>query len=188
MEIVRKEIPQSVVVFGQAGLRRSDPDYYALYVMNHILGGGRTSRLNEEIREKRGLVYSVHSYLNPLDKIGLIGGRLATANANVGTALELLRGEWERMARDGVSEDELAAAQRYINGSFPLRLDSTRRIAGLLVGIQLNKLGIDYVDRRPGLIGAVTVADIRRVARRLLSPDKLTVVVVGNPDGLDAGR
>ena len=188
IEIVRKDIPQSVVVFGQAGLKRSDPDYYALYVMNHVLGGGRASRLNEELREKRGLVYSVYSYIQPLGPIGLIGGRLATANARVGTALELLRGEWERMARDGVGEDELAAAKRYINGSFPLRLDSTRRIAGLLVGIQLNQLGIDYIDRRPALIGAVTAADIRRVARRLLTPDKLAIVVVGNPDGLDAER
>ena len=188
MKIVRKDIPQSVVVFGQAGLKRSDPDYYALYVMNHVLGGGRTSRLNEEIREKRGLVYSVYSYLRPLGPIGLIGGRLATANARVGTALDLLRGEWERMARDGVREDELAAAKRYINGSFPLRLDSTRGIAGLLVGIQLNELGIDYIDRRPALIEAVAAADIRRVAGRLLSPDKLAIVVVGNPDGLGAGR
>ena len=188
MEIVRKPIPQSVVVFGQIGVKRDDPDYYALYVMNHVLGGGRTSRLNEEIREKRGLVYSVGSYINPLDRIGLIVGRLATANARVGTALDLVRGEWERMARDGVDADELAAAKRYINGSFPLRLDSTRSIAGMLVAIQLNRLGIDYIDRRPALIDAVTGEDIRRVARRLLSPDKLAIVVVGDPQGLESTR
>ena len=175
-------------MFGQAGLGRDHPDYYAAYVMNHILGGGRGSRLNEEIREKRGLVYSVYSYLRPLDRTGLIGGRLATANARVATALDLLRGEWRRMARDGVGEDELAKAKRYINGSFPLRPDSTRSIAGILVGIQLNELGIDYIDRRPALIGAVTAEDIRRVARRLLSPDKLAIAVVGSPDGLDAER
>ena len=97
-----------------------------------------------------------------------------------------MRGEWERMARDGVTEDELTAAKRYINGSFPLRLDSTRSIAGMLVAIQLNGLGIDYIERRPALIDAVTVSDIRRVARRLLSPDKLTIVVVGSPDGLES--
>ena len=188
MEVVRKAIPQSVVFFGQVGLKRADPDYYAAYVMNHILGGGRGSRLNEEIREKRGLVYSVYSYLHPLGRIGLIGGRLATANARVRTALELLRGEWERMARDGVGEDELAAAKRYLNGSFPLRLDSTRSFARMLIGIQLHELGIDYIDRRPALIDAVTVSDIRRVARRLLSPDKLTIVVVGSPEGLETTR
>ena len=186
IEIVRKPIPQSIVVFGQAGVRRDDPDYYAAYAMNHLLGGGgRTSRLNEEIREKRGLVYSVHTYLSLRDRAGLIVGQLATANARVGTALDLVRGEWERMARDGVGEDELEAAKRYINGSFPLRLDSTRSIAGMLVGIQLNELGIDYIDRRPALVDAVTAADIRRVARRLLSPDKLTIVVVGDPEGLE---
>ena len=184
-EIVRQTVPQSIVAFGQAGLNRGHPDYYALYVMNHILGGGRASRLNEELREKRGLVYSVRSYINPLGEIGLIVGQLATANPRVGTALDLVRGEWERMARDGVGEDELEAAKRYINGSFPLRLDSTRSIAGMLVGIQLNELGIDYIDRRPALVDAVTAADIRRVARRLLSPDKLTIVVVGDPEGLE---
>ena len=187
-EIVRKTIPQSVVFFGQVGLERAHPDYYALYVMNHVLGGGRTSRLNEEIREKRGLVYSVGSYINPLGRIGLIVGRLATANAQVGTALDLVRDEWERMARDGVDADELAAAKRYINGSFPLRLDSTRRIAGMLVGIQLNGLGIDYIDRRAGLIDAVTEEDIRRLARRLLSPERLAIVVVGDPQGLESTR
>lgn len=188
MEIVRKPIPQSVVVFGQVGLRRGDPDYYAAYLMNHLLGGGRASRLNEEIREKRGLVYSVHTYFRLFDRAGTIVGQLATANARVGTALDLVRGEWKRMARDGVGEEELAAAKRYINGAFPLRLDSTRRIAGMLVGIQLNGLGIDYIDRRPALIDAVTVSDVRRVARRLLSPDKLAIVVVGDPQGLESAR
>ena len=188
MEIVRQAIPQSVVRFGQAGVKRADPDYYAAYVMNHILGGGQGSRLNEEIREKRGLVYSVYSYLNPLERIGLIGGRLAAANGRVGTALEILKDEWGRMARDGVGDEDLDRAKRYLNGSFPLRLDSTRAIARMLVGIQLNELGIDYLDRRSSLIGAVTADDIRRVARRLLSPDRLVIVVVGDPDGLGAAE
>ena len=187
VEVVRKPVPQSVVVFGQAGVTRDDPDYYAAYIMNHLLGGGgRTSRLNEEIREKRGLVYSVHTYLSLRGRTGTIVGQLATANARVRVALDLVRGEWERMARDGVAEGELAAAKRYINGSFPLRLDSTRSIARMLVAIQLNGLGIDYIERRPALIDAVTVSDVRRVARRLLSPDKLTIVAVGSPDGLES--
>ena len=189
LEVVRKPVPQSVVVFGHAGVKRDDPDYYAAYVMNHLLGGGgRTSRLNEEIREKRGLVYSVHTYLSLRDRAGTIVGQLATANARVKTALDLVRGEWERMARDGVGEHALAAAKRYLNGSFPLRLDSTRSIARILVAIQTNKLGIDYIERRASLIDAVTAGDIRRVARRLLSPDKLTIVVVGDPEGLESTR
>ena len=183
--VVRKPIPQSVVVFGQRGIKRDDPDYYAAYVMNYILGGGGfSSRLTEEIREKRGLVYSVYSYLNPLDRAGLIMGGLGTRNDRVATTLDIVRAEWTRIARHGVDDDELAAAKTYINGSFPLRLDSSRRIAGLLVAIQVSALGIDYLERRPALINAITRDDIRRVARRLLDSDKLTVVVVGDPKGL----
>ena len=188
LEVIRKPVPQSVVVFGQPGIVRDDPDFYAAYVMNHILAVGSGSRLNREIREKRGLVYSVSSRLVPLQNAGLIVGRLATANARVGTALDLLRSEWGRMAREGASEDELAAAKRFLIGAFPLSLDSTGSIADRLVGIQTNRLGIDYIDRRPSLIGAVTVGDIRRVARRLLSPDRLAIVVVGSPEGLDGDR
>ncbi len=184
LAVIRKPIPQSVVVFGQAGLRRDHPDYYAAYVMNHILGGGSASRLHAEIREKRGLVYSVYSYLDPMARAGLIIGRLATKNARVTTALDLIRSEWRRMARQGVGEDDLAAAKTYLNGSFPLRLDSTPNIARMLVAVQSNRLSIDYLDRRASLIDAVGGADIRRVAARLLDADKLVVVVVGNPSEL----
>ena len=183
--IVRRSIPQSVIVFGQRGVKRDDKDYYVAYVMNYILGsGGFTSRLTEEIREKRGLAYSVYSYLNPLDHAGLIMGGLGTRNDRVATSLDILRAEWARITRDGVSEDELRAAKTYLNGSFPLRLDSSQRIANLLVAIQVSKLGIDYLDRRPELIDAVSRDQIRRVARRLLEPDRLTVVVVGDPKDL----
>ena len=183
--VVDRDIPQSVVVFGQQAVKRDDPDYYAAYVMNRVLGaGGFSSRLNIEVREKRGLAYSVYSYLNPLDHVGLIMGGVATANARVAESLSLIRAEWKRMAEAGVDETELAAVKTYINGSFPLRLDSNRRIARILVGIQLSRLGIDYLDRRSSLIDAVTVGDIRRVAARLLKEDRLTVVVVGRPEGL----
>ena len=188
LKVIRKRIPQSVVVFGQAGLKRDDPDFYAAYVMNHILAVGQSSRLNLELREKRGLVYSVSSHLSPFEKAGLIVGGLATANARAGTVLDLLRREWGGMARDRVKEEELEAAKRYLNGAFPLRLDSTRSIARMLVGLQENRLGIDYIDKRSALIDGVTASDVQRVARRLLSPDKLTIVVAGSPDGLDAGR
>lgn len=185
--VVRKPIPQSVVVFGQPGIKRDDPDYYAAYVLNHVLGGGGfSSRLTEEIREKRGLVYSVYSYLNPMDRAGLIMGGLGTKNARVAKSLEIVRAEWERIARDGIDATELDQAKTYINGSFPLRLDSSQRIAGMLVAIQVHRLGIDYIDRRAQLINAVTDADIRRVARRLFDVGKLTVVVVGDPKGLES--
>ena len=184
--IVRKEIPQSVVVFGRAGIKRDDPDYYAAYVMNYVLGGGGfSSRLTQEVREKRGLAYSVYSYLYPLQHAGLMLGGVATANGRVAESLAIIRAELERLGREGVSEQELADAQTFLNGSFPLRLSSGGRIANILVSIQLHDLGIDYIDRRADLINAVTVADVRRVAQRLLDADDLIVVVVGDPEGLD---
>ncbi|MEE8334432.1 MAG: pitrilysin family protein [Alphaproteobacteria bacterium] len=183
--IVRRKVPQSVVVFGHAGIRRDDPDWYAAYVMNRIFGGGGfSSRLTEEVREKRGLAYGVYSYLSPYRHAALMMGGVATANRRVGKSLEVIRTEWKRMAEHGVTVKELAEAKTYINGSFPLRLDSSRRIAGLLVAMQIHDLGIDYVSRRPALINAITLGDISRVARRLMKPDALTVVVVGQPNGL----
>lgn len=184
--VIPRNVPQSVVMFGHEGIARKDPDWYAAYVMMRVLGGGGlVSRLHEEVREKRGLAYSVYAYLNPYDHAALIMGGVATANQRVAESLRIIRSEWRRMAEQGVGEEELAAVKTYINGSFPLRLDSTRRIAGMLVSVQLHELGIDYLSRRSALISGVTVEDIRRVARRLLKPDALTVVVVGQPEGIN---
>ena len=185
--VINKPVPQSVIVFGQGGPKRDDPDFYAAYVMNYVLGGGGfTSRLYTEVREKRGLVYSVYTYLNPLDHAALIVGGAGTANARVTDTLAVVRGVWRRMAEEGLSAGELADAKTFLTGSFPLRFTSSRSVAGILVAMQLESLGIDYLDRRNGFIEAVTLADARRVARRFLDPDRLTVVVVGEPDGLAA--
>jgi len=113
-------------------------------------------------------------------------GGLGTRNDRVATSLNILRAEWTRIANNGVSDEELREAKTYINGSFPLRLDSSRSIANLLVAIQVSKLGIDYLDRRPDLIGAVSRDQVRLVAKRLLEPDGLTVVVVGDPKDLES--
>ncbi|MEX2614992.1 MAG: pitrilysin family protein [Alphaproteobacteria bacterium] len=183
--VVEMDNPQSVVVFGQAGLRRDDPDYYAAYVMNYVLGGGGfASRLYHEVREKRGLAYSVYSYLNPTRHGALISGGVATRNDRVATSLSVIRDEWLRMYEEGPSESELANAKTFLNGSFPLRLSSTSSIARLLVSMQYHKLGQDYIERRAEIIDAVTLDDVRRVAKRLLAPEKLTVVVVGKPQGI----
>ena len=180
--VVKMDNPQSVVVFGQAGLARNDPDYYAAYIMNHILGGGGfSSRLYQEVREKRGLAYSVYSYLNPARRGALISGGVATRNDQVAKTLSVIRQEWRRMRENGATAKELADAKTYLNGSYPLRLSSTSRIARMLVGMQYNDLGHDYIERRADLIDAVTVADIKRVAQTLLDPDRLTVVIVGKP-------
>jgi len=185
LKVVEKPIPQSQVIFGGPGLARNDPDWYAAYVLNYVLGGGGfTSRLTEEVREKRGLAYSVYSYLSPLDHSALYLGGVGTQNQRVGEALAVIKAEIARTRDNGITEDELANAKTFLNGSFPLRLTSSGRIARLLLAIQRESLGIDYMDRRAGLINAVTMKDIARVAKRLLQPDNLLVVVVGKPDGL----
>lgn len=185
--VVEKDVPQSVVLFGGAGIKRNDPDWFAAYVMNYILGGGGfTSRLTEQVREKRGLAYSVYSHLSPLDHAGLVMGGVATENGHVAQSVDLIREEWAKFGADGVSDAELANAKTYLNGSFPLQLDSTAKIAEVLLSVQLDGLGIGYLDRRAGLIDAVTAEDVRRVARRLLDPKTLTFVVVGRPAGLAA--
>ena len=184
--VERMPQPQSVVLFGQRGLKRADPRFYAAYVMNQILGGGGfTSRLIEEVREKRGLAYGVFSYLAPLDHSALYMGGVATQNERVAESLAVIRAEFARMRDDGVSEKELADAKTYLTGSFPLRLDSNGEIANMLVGMQIADLGIDYLERRNGLIEAVTVEDIHTLAAELLDPDSFTVVVVGDPLGVE---
>ncbi len=183
--VIDKDVPQSSVLFAGAGLKRDDPDYYTAFVMNHILGGGSfTSRLYSEIREKRGLVYSVYSTLHPMDHSALILGSAATANARVGETLRVVGEEWDRMAAEGISADELMDAKTYLTGSFPLRFTSNGRIASILVGMQIEELGIDYLDRRNALIEAVTRRDVKRVAARLLDRRRLITVVVGKPDGV----
>jgi len=183
--LARLPIPQSVVTFGQPGIKRDDPDWYAAYVVNHILGGGGFSaRLTQEVRVKRGLAYSVYSALEPLRRAGLIIGGVASENARVAESIDVIRAEWRRMREDGPTAQELADAKTYLTGSYPLNLDSTARIAATLVGIQRDGLGIDYLDRRNALIDAVTLADAKRVARTLLDPDRLSFVVVGSPESL----
>ncbi|MEW5423091.1 M16 family metallopeptidase [Amorphus sp. 3PC139-8] len=176
-------VPQTAVRFGGPGLKRDDPDFIAGFVMNYILGGGDfSSRLFTEIREKRGLAYSVYSYLLPLDHSAVFGGGTATRADRVDETVRLLREEIQRMAVDGPTEAELEEAKAYLTGAYPLRFDSSSDIAGQLLGIQLEELGIDYVDNRNDLIEAVTLDDVRRVAKRVLGGPAPTIVTVG-PSG-----
>jgi zinc protease len=184
--VLRKPVPQSQVLFGEAGLARDDPDFYTAYVANHILGGsGFTSRLTDEVREKRGLAYSVYSYLYPMDHAPLWLGGLGTANAAVGQAIRVVREQIAGMAAGEITQAALDDAKTYLTGSFPLRLTSNDAIAGTLVQMQVDDLGIDYLDRRNGYIEAATLDDVRRVAARLYDPDNLLVVVVGEPEGVE---
>ncbi len=187
--VVEKDLPQSVVAFAHIGIGRKDPDFYTAYAVNYVLGGGGfTSRLYQEVREKRGLAYSVYSYLSSMEHAALVVGGVATQNGRVSQSLDLIRKEWRRMAEYGPSAQELQDAKTFLTGSFPLRFSSSGRISSMLVGMQLKDLGIDFLDRRNSFIEAVTLADARRVAHRLYDADKLTVVVVGRPDGVTPTR
>jgi len=183
--VVDRPMPQSVVLFGANGLKRQDPDFYAAYVMNHILGGGGfSSRLTQEVREKRGLVYSIDTDLVTLDHAGLVQGSLGTKNASVAETMTLVKQEWKRMRDEGPTADELAGAKLFLTGSYALRFSSTTAIANQLVAVQLQNFPSDYFAKRNGYIDAVTLDDVKRVAKRLLDADALTFVIVGRPDGV----
>lgn len=185
--VVSKPIPQSVMILGHEGIKREDPDWYAALLVTRIFGGGGlSSRLYEQVREKRGLAYSVYAYLSPMEKSALILGGVATQNARAGESLDVIKSEWSQLGQKGITAEELRDAKTYSNGSFPLRLGSSRGIAGLLVGMQISNLGMEYIKDRPSLINAVTLEDANRVARRLYDADKLTTIVVGQPEGITA--
>lgn len=187
--VIEREQPQSNVAFAHAGIARADPDFMAATLVNHVMGGSSfSSRLFQEVREKRGLAYSVYSGLSTLDKAPLIIGAVSSENGRVAEALGLIQAEWQSMAEEGPSEEELRAAKDYLLGSFALSLSSSPRISNTLLQLQLDGLGIDYMERRVELIEAVTLEDARRVAARLFDPDALTVVVVGKPVGLLSTR
>jgi zinc protease len=183
--IMQMPNPQSVVQFGFQGLKRRDPDFIPAYILNYVVGGGGfSSKLMQEVREKRGLAYSVYTYLYPLEHAGIFAGGVATENKGVGQSLDLIKAELERASREGLTPEELRTAKDYLIGSFALRFDTSGKIAAQLLAIQLDDLGIDYIDRRNSEIEAVTVADIKRVAKRLLEPKNLIVTVVGEPEGI----
>ncbi len=184
--VVPFETPQSVALFGQPGIDRHDPDFFAAYILNTILGGGNfESRLMTEVREKRGLTYGVYSYLVPRDLASVYMGSVASGNGRIGEAVQVIREEWERMARDGVTAEELDKAKTYLTGAYPLRFDGNGPIASILVGMQMDDLPIDYVTTRNDKVNAVTLADVNRVAAELLQPDRLHFVVVGQPEGVE---
>ena len=180
--VVEMAVPQSVALFGLGAMARKDPDFIPAFVMNQILGGGGfASRLMEEVREKRGLAYSVYSYLQPFKHTSIFAGGVATKNEAIAQSLDVIRGELKRMADNGPSETELANAKSYLTGSYALRFDSNGKIGGQLLGILTEDLGIDYVEKRNAQVEAVTMADIKRAAARLLKADDLIVTIVGKP-------
>ena len=178
--------PQSVALFGQKGIKQSDPDFFAATILNHVLGGGSfESRLMNEVREKRGLTYGVYSYLVPRDLAETYMGSVSSANDRIADAIDVIRDEWAKLARDGVTETELRDAKTFITGSYPLRFDGNGPIASILVGMQMLGLPIDYIATRNEKVEAVTLDDVKRLADELLDPEGLHFVVVGQPVGLE---
>ncbi|WP_244493684.1 pitrilysin family protein [Aureimonas sp. AU4] len=177
------DLPQTRIQFVLPGVKRDDPDFFAAYLMNHVLGGGTfTSRLYQEIREKRGLAYGANSSLANYEHAALLTGSTATRSDKASESVALVRQELKRMAEEGPTEEELNSAKAFVKGSYAVQnLSSSLAIASTLVGIQLDNLGTDYIDRRQALIDAVTIDDARRIARKLLSVDP-TVITVG-PEG-----
>ena len=180
---VSLDVPQTVVDFGGPGIPRQDPDFMAAYVINHILGGGSNdSRLYQEVREKRGLAYSVSDNLVWLDHAAVMLGGTATRADRAGETVDLIEKEIHRFAENGPTAGELTEAKRYLNSAFVLNLDSSTKIAALLVQLELDGFGTDYFTRRTAMIEAVALDDARRVAKRLLDKG-LLVTVVGKPQG-----
>jgi zinc protease len=188
-KVVEMNVPQSVARFGLGAMPRKDKDFMAAFVLNQIIGGGGfASRLMEEVREKRGLAYSVYSYIQPYDHASIFGGGVATKNEEIGQSLEVIRGELKKIADVGPTQTEVDNAKSFLMGSFALRFDTNAKIANQLLWMQQEGLGIGYVDERNKLIEAVTLDDVKRVAKRLLVVDDLIVTIVGKPKGLAGSK
>ncbi len=186
--VVDFETPQSVALFGHAGIAQEDEDFFAANVLNQVLGGGSfESRLMTEVREKRGLTYGVYSFLAPRDYAETYMGRVASANDRIADAVAVIRDEWAKAATQGVTEEELRNAKTFMTGAYPLRFDGNGPIARIMVGMQMLGLPIDYIATRNERVEAVTLEDVTRVAAELLDPDALHFVVVGQPEGLETG-
>jgi zinc protease len=182
LAVIERDAPQAAALFGHGAIPPEDPDWEAAQVVNWVLGGGGfSSRLMTEIREKRGLTYGIGTSLVPFRGAALLLGSVATENPRFRETLALLRAEWARMATDGPTEDEVAAGKAFLSGSFPLGFTSTPQIAGTLVALQQLGRGPEWLAGRLARLAAVTVEDARRTARRLFDAEALSVAVAGRP-------
>ena len=180
--VVDLPIPQTLVMFNGPGPRRSDPDFYAAYVLNYILGGGGfSSRLVDDIREKRGLTYGISTSLSIQPHMWRWSGSSSTMNDKAGEVVKLVKEHIAKLGAEGPTEQELADAKAYLTGAFPLNFDSNMKIANVLMGFQQDELGVEYVSERNDLINAVTLEDVKRVAATYMKPENFTFVLVGQP-------
>ena len=178
---IEKELTQANILLGHLGIGRDNPDYYALSVMNYILGGGGfSSRLVQSVRDEMGLVYDVHSVFASYKEGGTFEVWLQTKNESANTAIEEIVKQVERIRKDNVSDEELSEAKSYLTGSFPRKLDTNRKIADFLASIEFYNLGLDYAAKYPDYINSVTKDDVLRVARKYLTPENYILVVVAD--------
>ncbi|MBW6416096.1 pitrilysin family protein [Celeribacter sp. PS-C1] len=182
--VVPFDTPQSVVMFGQKGITRDDPDFIPAYIANEVLGGHGESRLMDEVREKRGLTYGIGSYLVPFDHSELVMGQFSSGNAVVAEAIDVVKDEWAKFAETGLTAEELEMVKTYLTGAYALRFDGNGPIARILVGMQMDGLSPDYITTRNEMIDEVTLEQINAVIKRLYDPENLSFVVVGSPEGL----
>jgi zinc protease len=176
------DVPQTVVTFGGPGVHRHDPNFMAAYVVNHILGGGGlSSRLYKEVREKRGLAYSIHESLLWMDRSAVFVGNTGTRADRAGETVDAIEKEIRHMAEDGPSQKELDEAKSYLKGSQMLALDTSSKLAQALLQYQLDKLPIDYIEKRNALVDAVTLEDAKKAAQLLWGQGLLTVIVGRTP-------
>jgi zinc protease len=172
------DVPQTVITFGSPGIMRHDPNFMAGYVVNHILGGGGlSSRLYREVREKRGLAYSIYGSLVWMDHSSLFIGNTGTRADRAGDTIDAIEKEVRRMAEDGPTQQELDEAKSYLKGSQMLALDTSSKLASGLLQYQLDRLPIDYLEKRNAIVDAVTLDDAKKAAKRLWGQGLLTVVV-----------
>ena len=181
----KKDLRQSSIIFAGKGIARDDPYFYPAYVMNYILGGGGFfSKLTTEIREKRGLVYSVYSYLYRYDKYNFFSGGAQTSNENVVKVIKIIKGELIKVKKKGVTEEELKNAKNYLINSYVLRLDSNNKVASILLNTQMDGLNIDFFEKRNDYINSVSQEDIKKIANRILDENQIFFLVIGNPSNL----
>ena len=181
------DLEQLHLAMGLPAVTMHTPEHYTLQLYANILGGSMSSRLFQEVREKRGLAYSVQSYLSANDAGSALMAQVATKNEKVAESISVIRAEMAKLAENGVSEEVLNNAKSYLTGSYPLRFDTNAKIASQLLGIQQEDLGIEYVNERNAKIKAVTAADIKRLGERLLKVDQLMITVVGQPLNIETG-
>ena len=176
---ITRDLTQATVLMGRQAIRQTDPDYFPLAVASYVLGGGSSSRLYDSVRDKGGQAYSVYSYVSPARYGASFVVGTQTRNDEVKKVIDVIRNELGRMTRDPVSARELEVAKSYLIGSFPLRLDTSAKVADFLVAIEANGLGLDYADRYRANVARVSAADVQRVATKFFPPDAFSRVIVG---------